>query len=79
MTQKFSGHPLSGFLPSPLTRLRPISGVSRKTLCAGITPAAAKPAPLRVLRNSPWAMPLSGYELVLPEITCDKSALLCFH
>ena len=43
-----------------------------------ITPAAAKPALLRVLRNSPRAMPLPGYELV-PELTCKESPLLCFH
>ena len=49
MTQKFLGHPLLVF--APLTRLRPISVVSGKTLCAGTTPAAAKPALLRVLRK----------------------------
>ena len=38
-----------------------------------------EPALLRVLRNSPRAMPLSGYELVRPELTCKESALLCFH
>ena len=37
-----------------------------------------RPAQLRVLRNSPRAMPLSGYELVRPEPTCKESALLCF-
>ena len=37
------------------------------------------PAQLRVLCNSPRAMPLSGYELVRPELTCKESALLCFH
>ena len=37
-----------------------------------------RPALLRVLRNSPRAMPLSGYELVRPELTCDESALLRF-
>ena len=35
---------------------------------------SSKPAQLRVLRNSPRAMPLSGYELV-PELTCKESAL----
>ena len=62
-----------------LARPRPISGGSGKTICAGFTPAAAKPALLRVLRNSPLAMPLSGYELIRPEITCKESVLLCFH
>ena len=28
------------------------------------------PAQPRVLRNSPRAMPLSGYELIRPELTC---------
>ena len=51
---------------------------SGKTLCAGITPAAAKARFAQVLRNSPRAMPLSGYELVRPELTCDESALLRF-
>ena len=37
------------------------------------------PAQLRVLRNSPRAMPLFGYELVRQELTCKESALLCFH
>ena len=50
MTQKFLGHPLSVFYPQ-LARLRPISGGSGKTICAGFTPAAAKPAQLRVLRK----------------------------
>ncbi len=38
-----------------------------------------EPALLSVLRNSPRAMPLFGYELVRPELTCKESALLCFH
>ena len=33
-----------------------------------------EPALLRVLRNSPRAMPLSGYELVRPELTCKVEA-----
>ena len=33
----------------------------------------------QVLLNPPRAMPLSGYELVRPELTCKESALLCFH
>ena len=44
-----------------------------------ITPAAAKARSAQVLRNSPWAMPLAGSELVRPELTCDESALLCLH
>ena len=38
-----------------------------------------EPALLRVLRNSPRAMPQFGYELVRTELTCKESALLCFH
>ena len=77
MTQKFLGHPLSVFYPQ-LARLRPISGGSGKTICAGFTPAAAKARSAQVLRNSPRAMPLTGYELV-PEPTCKESVLLCVH
>ena len=44
-----------------------------------ITPAAAKARSAQVLRNSPRAMPLPGYELVRPELTCKESVLLCFH
>ena len=74
---KILGHPLLVFYPQ-LARLRLISGGSGKTICAEITPAAANARSAQVLRNSPRAMPLSGYELV-PEITCKESALLCFH
>ncbi len=51
MTQKFLGHPLLVFYPPQLARLRLISGGSGKTICAGFTPAAAKPTQLRVLRK----------------------------
>ncbi len=53
------GHPLLVFYPQ-LARLRPISGGSGKTICAGFTPAAAKARFAQVLRNSPRAMPLTG-------------------
>ena len=43
MTQKFLGHPLSGFPPSPDCPKSPCE--------TEITPAAAKPAQLRVLRK----------------------------
>ena len=54
-----------------------------------ITPAAGKPCvqesrrqqqarSAQVLRNSPRAMQLPGYELVRPELTCKESALLRF-
>ncbi len=69
MTQKFLGHPLS--VPPPET--------VRKVLIDRNHAGSSKPAQLRVLRNSPRAMPLPGYELVCPEITCKESALLCFH
>ena len=39
---------------------------------------SSKARSAQVLRNSPRAMPLSGYELVRPELTCDESALLRF-
>ena len=78
MTQKFLGHPILYFLtPNWLVR-DPYQGGSGKTICAGFTPAAAKPALLRVLRNSPLAMPLSGYEPVRPELTCKESVLQRF-
>ena len=51
MTQKFWVILYWSFYSPPLTRLRPISRVSGKTLCAEITSAAAKPAQLRVLRK----------------------------
>ena len=70
------------------------SRVSGKTLCAGTTPAAThigedvlidrnhagsgKARSAQVLRNSPRAMPLPGYELI-PELTCKESVLLCLH
>ena len=67
---KILRHPLLVFYPtdSSATHIRG----KWKTMCAGITPAAAKPAQLRVLRNSPRAMPLPGYELVRPELTCKE-------
>ena len=40
MTQKFLGHPLSGFRPTDSSATH-IKG-QWKTMCAGITPAAAK-------------------------------------
>ena len=50
-----------------------------KKSCHEITPAAAKARFAQVLRNSPRAMPLPGYELARPEpeITYKESALLC--
>ena len=50
-----------------------------KKSCHEITLPAAKARFAQVLRNSPRAMPLSGYELVRPELTCKESVLLCFH
>ena len=66
---KILGHPLSVFYPQDCPKS------PRET---EITPAAAKARSAQVLRNSPRAMPLTGYELVRPEITCNESALLCF-
>ena len=76
MTQKILGHPLSGFIPTDSSATH-IMG-QWKTMCAGTTPAAAKARFAQVLRNSPRAMPLSGYELVRPELTCKESVLLRF-
>ena len=39
---------------------------------------SSKARSAQVLRNSPLAMPLSGYELVRPELTCKESILLRF-
>ncbi len=77
MTQIILGHPLLVFYPtdSSATHIRG----QWKTMCAEITPAAAKARFAQVLRNSPRAMPLTGYELVRPELTCKERALLCFH
>ena len=60
MTQKFLGHPLSVFYPPPDCTKSPYRQKSRRQ--------RQKPAQLRVLRNSPRAMPLSGYELVRSEM-----------
>ena len=55
-------------------------GVSRKKPCVQESRRQRQePAQLMVLRNSPRAIPLSGYELVRPELTCKESVLLCFH
>ena len=40
---------------------------------------SSKARSAQVLRNSPLAMQLSGYELVRQQITCKESVLLCFH
>ena len=68
---KIFGSSSIGFLPS--------EGCPKSPRETEITPAAAKARSAQVLRNSPRAMPLSGYELVRPEITCNESALLCVH
>ena len=68
MTQKFLGHPLLVFAPPETVR---------KVLIDRNHAGSSKPAQLRVLRNSPRAMPLPDYELV-PELTCKESVLLCF-
>ena len=54
-------------------------GVSGKNLVCRNRAGSGKARSAQVLRNSPHAMPLSGYELVRPELTCKESALLCFH
>ncbi len=77
MTQKFWVI-LYWFSTPQLARLRPISGGGQweNHMCR-IHAGSSKARSAQVLRNSPRAMQLSGYELV-PELTCDESALLCF-
>ena len=70
MTQKYLSHPLLVFYPHKTVR---------KDLIDRNHAGSSKARSAQVLRNSPRAMPLSGYELVRPEITCDESALLCVH
>ncbi len=69
MTQKILGHPLSVFYPKTV----------RKVLIDRHHAGSSKARSAQVLRNSPRAMPLSGYELVRPELTCKESVLLCSH
>ena len=70
MTQKLLGHPLLVFYPLQTTR---------KVLIDRNHAGSSKARSAQVLRNSPRAMPLSGYEPVRPELTCKEGALLCFH
>ena len=72
---KIFGSSSIGFLPTDSSATH-IMG-QWKTMCAGTTPAAAKARSAQVLRNSPRATPLSGYELVRPELICKESVLLC--
>ena len=80
MTQKFWVILYLVFYPPQLARLRPISGGGQweNHMCR-IHAGSSKARSAQVLRNSPRAMPLTGYELVRSEITCNESALLCFH
>ena len=68
MTQKFLGHPLLVFY-TPDCPKRPYRQKSRRQ-------QQARSA--QVLRNSPRAMQLTGYELVRTELTCKESVLMCF-
>ena len=52
---------------------------ARKVLIDRNHAGSSKARSAQVLRNSPRAMPLSGYELVCPELTYKEGALLCFH
>ena len=51
----------------------------RKVLIDRNHAGSSKARSAQVLRNSPRAMQLSGYERVRPELTCKESALLRFH
>ena len=77
MTQIILGHPLSVFYPTDSSATH-IRGQWENLVCRNHA-GSSKARSAQVLRNSPRAMPLSGYELVRPEITCDENALLCFH
>ena len=80
MTQKFWVILYLVFYPPQLARLRPISGGGQweNHMCR-IHAGSSKARSAQVLLNSPRAMPLSGYELVCPELTYKEGAFLCFH
>ena len=65
---KILGHPLLVFYPK----------TARKVLIDRNHAGSSKARSAQVLRNSPRAMPLSGYEPVRPELTCKESVLLRF-
>ena len=67
---KIMGHPLLVFYPLQ---------TARKVLIDRNHAGSSKARSAQVLRNSPLAMQLSGYELVRPELTCKESVLQCFH
>ena len=67
---KIFGSSSIGFLPHKTVR---------KVLIDRNHAGSSKARSAQVLRNSPRAMPLPGYELARPEITYKESALLCFH
>ena len=77
MTQKFLGHPLLVFYPPTGSSATHIRGQWENHMCR-IHAGSSKARSAQVLRNSPRAMQLSGYELVRPELTCKESVLLSF-
>ena len=78
MTQKFLGHPLLVFYPPTGSSATHIRGQWKNHMCR-IHAGSSKARSAQVLRNSPRAMQLPGYELVCPELTYKEGALLCFH
>ena len=67
MTQKFLGHPLLVFYPPTGSSATHIRGQWENHMCR-IHAVSSKARSAQVLRNSPRAMPLSGYELVRSEM-----------
>ena len=55
-----------------------VLGILYKVLIGSNHAGSSKARSAQVLRNSPRAMPLSGYEPVRPELTCKENVLLCF-
>ena len=74
---KIFGSSSIGFRPTDSSATH-IRGQRENLVCRDHA-GSSKARSAQVLRNSPRAMPLSGYELVRPELTCDENALLCFH
>ena len=75
---KIFGPSSIGFLPPTGSSATHIRGQWENHMCR-IHAGSSKARSAQVLRNSPRAMQLSGYERVRPELTCKESALLCFH
>ena len=79
MTQKFWVILYLVFYPPPTgsSATHNRGGQWENHMCR-IHAGSSKARSAQVLRNSPRAMQLSGYEPVRPEITCKESVLLRF-